>query len=132
MLNGEDGRDPLIVETCAENPAMLSAEGSSDPDGDALEYTWFQYREASGGVNPREIAIDARGTVAEVRVPVTDRPAPNVAVPDEVQFHVILQLTDDGDPALTSYRRAIIRVPTAGTPAGDALGCSERVSAAAR
>jgi hypothetical protein len=130
VLNGEDGRDPIVIETCAEHPVTFSAEGSSDPDGNALIYTWFQYREASGGVNPREIAIDARGAAAEVRLPVTDRPAPNVAVPDEVSFHVILQVTDDGDPALTSYRRAIIRVPTAGTSAGDALGCGRRAPSA--
>lgn len=126
MLNGENGRDPIVIETCAENPVALNAAGSSDADGDALTYVWFQYREASGGVNPREIAIDARGDAAEVRVPVTDRPAPNVAIPDQVSFHVVLQVTDDGDPVLTSYRRAIIRVPTAGTPAGDALGCAQR------
>jgi hypothetical protein len=75
-------------------------------------------------VNPREIAIDARGVDAEVRVPVTDRPAPTVAIPDEASFHVILQVTDDGSPALASYRRAIIRVPTAGTLAGDELRCA--------
>jgi len=129
-LNGEEGRAPLVIETCAENPVALSAAGSNDPDGDALTYSWFQYREASGGVNPREVAIDARGAAAEVRLPVTDRPAHNVAVPDEVSFHVILQVTDNGDPALTSYRRAIIRVPTAGTSAGDALGCAQRAASA--
>jgi hypothetical protein len=127
-LNGAGGRDPLVIETCAENPVTLSAAGSNDPDGDALTYTWFQYREASGGVNPRAISIAARDAAAEVRVPVTDRPAPNVAVPDEMSFHVILQVTDDGNPVLASYRRAIIRVPTAGTPAGDALGCTERAA----
>jgi hypothetical protein len=130
ILNGKDGRDPIVIETCAENPVMLSAAGSSDPDGGTLTYTWFQYREASGGVNPREIRINARGDAVDVRVPVTDRPAPNVAIPNEVSFHVILQVTDDGDPELTSYRRAIIRVPTAGTAAGDRLGCVRRIASA--
>jgi hypothetical protein len=130
VLNGEDGRDPIVIETCAENRVTLSAEGSSDRDGDALTYAWFQYREASGGVNPREVTISARGAAAEVRVPVTERPAPNVAIPDEVSFHVILQVTDNGDPVLTSYRRAIIRVPTAGTPEGNSLGCAQRAVAA--
>jgi hypothetical protein len=102
----------------------LTAEGTRDPDGNILAYRWWQYREASGGLPSRPIAIaGAESREAVVVAPVTEKPAPNVEIPSEMLYHVILSVTDGGSPSLTGYRRVLIRVPTAGAADADKLGC---------
>jgi hypothetical protein len=78
----------------------LDASGSHDPDGDHLAYRWWVYREA--GTYPGNVEITS-----------ADRPVAAVKVPADAggtDFHVILEVTDDGDPPLTSYRRVIAEV----------------------
>jgi hypothetical protein len=127
VVNGEEGRAPLGMAVCAERSVRLSAEGTRDPDGGKLTYRWWQYREASGGVNPQELSItgvDSRDAV--VVAPVAVKPAPNVDVPPEILYHVIVSVTDEGSPALTRYRRVLLKVPTAGTREAEQLGCKSR------
>jgi hypothetical protein len=78
----------------------LSAAGSSDPDGHALTRAWFIYPEA--GTFTGEVQLSSEGGE------VTTLISPSVTQPQTI--HVILRLTDNGVPALTSYRRAIIEV----------------------
>jgi hypothetical protein len=77
----------------------LDARESSDPDGDKLTFKWWQYREA--------------GT-AETKVTLTnaDRSAASFVVPDEPgkQLHIILEVTDDGEPSLVGYQRVIVTI----------------------
>jgi hypothetical protein len=118
IVNGENGQAAIAMTSCANRSVRLSAEGTRDPDGNALAYRWWQYREASGGVNPQEISItDANKRDAVVIAPVTVKPAPNVDVPPEVLYHIILSVTDDGSPPLTRYRRVLLKVPAAGCKA---------------
>jgi hypothetical protein len=126
VVNGEGGRAPVEITSCAERPIRLSAEGTRDPDGNSqLTYRWWQYREASGVLFQRLAAIGGADTREAVVVAhVTAKPAPNIETPPEALYHVVLSVTDDGAPPLTRYRRVLIRIPTAGTPAGDALGCT--------
>lgn len=87
----------------------LSAEGSFDPDGDALSYHWFYYGEAG------------TFTTAQARTgnPITiedaDKQQAWFIVPTERvlrtgTIHIILAVTDNGTPALTRYRRVIVNV----------------------
>ncbi|MFP4058745.1 MAG: nucleoside hydrolase-like domain-containing protein [Candidatus Brocadiia bacterium] len=105
-LNGVAGDDVVALEAHPGETVGLSADGSTDPDGDALDYHWWLYPEP--GTCPR--ATDIRGateTKAEVAVP-----------PDaqDAELHVVLTVRDHGSPRLAAYRRAIIRVPPAEGP----------------
>lgn len=87
----------------------LSAEGSTDPDKDALSFEWFVYGEAGGfttssGRNGRMV------TIANA-----DQPKINLTIPKNSVFrtgtlHVIVAVTDKGTPALTRYKRVILDV----------------------
>lgn len=87
----------------------LSAEGSTDPDGDALSYAWFVYNEAG-------TFVTSQGTTGgPVRIENADQAQARLIVPDSRLFrmgemHVVLAVTDQGAPALTRYRRMIIDV----------------------
>ncbi|MET0180865.1 MAG: nucleoside hydrolase-like domain-containing protein [Novosphingobium sp.] len=117
-LNGRSGPEPVAIEACPGKPITLSADGSSDTDGDRLSYRWWWYREATGLFAPQvTLSADSGGTTT-VRVGDTAR-VDQFTPPSSYTLHVILEATDDGAPQLTSYRRALITVPGAdsGTPA---------------
>ncbi len=89
---------------------QLSAEGSSDPDGDALSYEWFYYGEAgtlltSTGTTGQPISIKNFDQVKASFVVPTGRVMPGVGT-----MHIILAVTDHGAPRLTRYRRVIVDV----------------------
>ena len=80
---------------------MMSAAGSSDPDGDSLSYLWFQYPEA--GSYKEQIKLG----YAENHHTVTGQ-APMVAKQESAHF--IVKVTDKGSPALTRYGRVIVTI----------------------
>jgi hypothetical protein len=89
----------------------LSAEGSSDPDNDAVSYHWFCYSEA--GSFPLSSARS--GQPLEIRN--FDQPKAWFTVPTtrfippgNGSLHIILAVTDHGSPRLTRYRRIIVNV----------------------
>ncbi len=77
----------------------LSAQGSTDPDGDRLSYKWWQYADVDTATTKIEIA-DATAAGA------------NFVAPDEPgkTIHVILEVTDDGSPPLTRYGRIVFTI----------------------
>ena len=76
----------------------LDARGTSDPDGDSLRYRWWHYREA-GSYNGSIHIQKAGEQQASFTVP-TDAGAGD-------SIHVIVEVTDDGTPPLTRYRRVV-------------------------
>ncbi|HYP15865.1 MAG TPA: DUF1593 domain-containing protein [Opitutus sp.] len=99
VLNGDTTKDVLTLSAKAGAEIVLSAEGSSDPDRDAVRASWWIYPEASSA--PGAELSAAEGLTTQVRVPPVKKTG---------AVHVILQVEDDGNPRLFSYRRAIIEV----------------------
>lgn len=112
MVNGQEGLAPVEMTGCAGVPVSLSAIGSRDPDGDALTYRWFWYREATGLFAPDVMLSTQTGTETKVEVGKTVQ-LDQFTPPSTYKIHVILEVQDSGTPKLTRYRRAIITVPGA-------------------
>jgi hypothetical protein len=98
ILNGDKGHSPIHIEKKEGKYLTLDASSSSDPENDALKFKWWIMPES--GSYKKEIAIpDNTSDKIRIRLP-SDSAGKN--------FHVICEVTDDGEPALTSYRRIII------------------------
>jgi hypothetical protein len=113
IVSGEGGTSPIFVDGEVGRPIVLDAGGSSDPDGQALKYRWFAYPEAGYAPGVAMFDVALRGeTSSKVEItPVACRASWLPLAPCEGGIaHVILAVTDDGAPALTSYRRVVIRI----------------------
>jgi hypothetical protein len=114
-VNGQAGTAPVHVEMRAGETIELSAAGSSDPDGNALKYRWFQYGEAGHVPGKGMAALGIESPTAaqtQLRARAACRAAwndANLDCPSGIA-HVILAVSDDASPRLTSYRRVIITV----------------------
>jgi Protein of unknown function (DUF1593) len=116
-LNGVAGIAVVEIAACAGDVVRLSARGTSDPDRQRLTYRWWQYREAVGpiGAGVQLSVTEGPETTAVAQLPVQRSDLP---LPEALAAHVILEVTDSGAPALTRYRRAVIKVLTGGAHAG--------------
>jgi len=80
---------------------VLSAWGSSDPDGDSLSFLWFNYPEAGSW---KEL-IKPAGADNIYFVPFV---APRVSKAETAHF--IVKVSDKGTPSLTRYKRVIVTI----------------------
>jgi hypothetical protein len=133
-VNGQDGLAPIIIDTTVGRPVVLDASESTDPDRHALVFSWFFYPEAGTGIPTQPVAagppvpIGGGGDRDEGGIPsasVDGPPQPPARLTLDVASgarvtatmqtpgtaHVIVEVTDNGEPALTSYRRIILRTP---------------------
>lgn len=79
---------------------MLDASETTDPDGDALTFKWWQYNEADSAAALVSISNPTAQTGASFTVP--SEPGKEV--------HIILEVTDNGSPPLTNYQRVIVSI----------------------
>lgn len=100
VCNGDTSRQVLQQKVKPGDTVRLSAAGSTDPDGDRLRYRWWIYNEA--GTCPGEVSIAGADT-AEATISVPTQAAGEI--------HVVLEVTDEGTPPLTAYRRVILTAP---------------------
>jgi len=98
MINNSTTNDPLIINSKTGKIINLDAGGSTDPDGNELRYEWIFYPESEALSEKIEIKTDAGK--ASVKIP---------GMKQGGSLHLILKVTDDGIPNLTSYRRIEIR-----------------------
>lgn len=99
-VDGDRSLQCIYKRVKAGSSFCLDASKSADPDGDSLDYNWFVYREP--GTYKGTVGIEGKST-----------PLCKVTVPSDASgksFHVVLELTDRGVPALTSYRRIVVDV----------------------
>lgn len=100
VLNGDATKNVLNLLVKPGETVRLSADGSKDPDGNALNTAWFIYREA--GTFTGEVKLSASsGLETSLVVP---------AVKNPETLHIILQVQDNGTPPLFAYRRAIVNI----------------------
>lgn len=88
------------LEAKAGQRLILDASASTDPDGDSLSYFWFVYPEA--GTAKAKVTIDTEN-LARIFVNISD-------VEKEGFVHLIVRVTDKGQPALARYQRVVINI----------------------
>lgn len=100
VLNKNMSHDAVQMDAKPGESLIVSAFGSSDPDGNELSFRWFVYRE--GGTFEGEVKLEN-----------ADKVEAKITLPSDAKgksIHVILEVTDEGTPKLTRYRRAILNV----------------------
>jgi hypothetical protein len=99
VLNGDGSEDIVYIEGEPGETIHLNANSSTDPDGDSISFHWFYYEEASGYQGDVNIT-NPTASQQSIRIP------ENIGDED---LHIILEVHDDGDPPLVSYKRVVIK-----------------------
>jgi hypothetical protein len=103
-MGKDTSRTIIALAAKAGEELALDASGSSDPDRDVLAYRWYVYSEA--GTYQGQVTIEgAAASRTTLRLP-SDAAGKTI--------HVILEVTDSGTPALTSFRRMIVTAQRSG------------------
>lgn len=100
VVNNDSTYSHINIDASVGETLLLDASSSFDPDNDALHYEWMVYYEPGSYKGNVSLNSDNKGK-CKVMIP-TDAKGKN--------FHVILVLTDGGEPQLTAYRRFVIDV----------------------
>ena len=100
VINNDSTYNHINIDASAGETLLLDASSSFDPDNDALHYEWMVYYEPGSYKGTVSLNSDNKGKC-------------KVIIPNDARgkdFHVILVLTDSGEPSLTAYRRFVIDV----------------------
>lgn len=104
----EANHAPSIVLSHAEHMTVKSGQNftldafdTTDPDGDSFSFLWFNYPEA--GTFKEHIPVNGAENVHVVYYT-----APKVDKTETA--HIILKLTDRGEPALSRYKRIVVTI----------------------
>ena len=98
VVGGDKTTDVIYRDTKPGETIKLDATGTSDPDGDQLSFDWWVYETA--GTYTKKLPIrNAKSRIAELTIPL-DAAGKTI--------HAVLTVRDDGQPALTRYRRVVL------------------------
>jgi hypothetical protein len=116
VVNGHPGTAPIEIEAHQGDIITLDADGTSDPDRQSLSYHWFLYPEAGlTGAHGADVSLEEQDDKkAKISIKSACRPLwlaiPGMRCNGPGVVHVILAVSDDGSPRMTSYRRIVITV----------------------
>jgi len=115
VVNGKTGTEPIEMDVSVGQAVTLDAGQSTDPDRQKIDFHWFHYAEA-GMADGNLAAVTLSGVdSAQVTVKADAACRPGwlpglVPCRGDGVAHLILAVTDEGTPRLTSYRRVILHV----------------------
>jgi hypothetical protein len=98
-LNGDVSKKVVSIPAKPGAKVALSAEGTTDPDGNTVSIRWYIYPEAG--------TLPAGATLSKTEGLTTEVTLPAGATG---KLHVILDTHDNGNPPMPAYRRALIDV----------------------
>ncbi len=97
VFGRETGKDIIYKRVKAGHSLKLDASRSADPDGNDLTYEWIYYKEPG----------TYKGTLDILQ----SESVQTIIIPDDAKgktIHIVLKVTDNGKPSLTSYRRIVL------------------------
>jgi hypothetical protein len=113
-VNGTPGTSVIEMDVKVGQQVVLDASRSVDPDGRTLHFRWFHYGEAgSADGNLAAVTLTGADTArVTVRADAACRPVwlPMIPCKGAGTAHIILAVTGEGSPPMTSYRRIILHV----------------------
>ncbi len=104
-LENHRSNEPLLLNVYKGDTIRIAASESYDPDGNGLHFKWWIYEEPGlykGRYKPEEM-INQQNT-SNVNIYVPDDAGPGESI------HLILELTDDGEPILKDYQRIVFQI----------------------
>ena len=98
MIDGHHGTSPLVVHANAGETIRLDASQSKDPDGDVIQFLWWQQLE----IGTARLTIDnAESSIANVHI---------LADAAGQKLHLVCEVSDQGNFHLKGYQRIIIDI----------------------
>lgn len=96
-VKGDLSTVPVHITVRPGDTISLDASDSHDPDGDILSFEWIYYNEPSS--YKKAVEWDTEGPKLSIRIP---------GDAGNSTMHIVLRITDDGAPALSSYKRFVL------------------------